>query len=127
MDLLALHVYHLDDGPLADDVIALLTEAGIGPEWRIERPNGDSNDILLPIELADGNKKLWEVRQEKLEVAVARLRKLRHDPIDTIRGMQLRTAMRIHTREFYLPLPADFVIECGRLGLEICVLNEAVG
>ena len=127
MNLLALHVYHLDDGPAADAVIALLAEAGVGPEWQIERPNGDGNDITLPIELDGGGKESWQVRQEKLELAVARLRKLRPDPIHAIRAMQLCTAMRIHTTEFYLPLPASFVKECGRLGLEICILNEAVG
>jgi hypothetical protein len=127
MNLLSLHVYHLDDGPDADAVIALLTQAGVGPEWQIERPDGKSNDISLPIELEDGDIKAWQVRQKKLEIAIARLRKLSPDPFDAIRGMQLRTAMRIHTREFYLPLPGNFVRECGRLGLEICILNEAVG
>ena len=123
MNLLALHVYHLDDGPDADDVIALLAEAGVGSDWRIERPNGDSNAVLLPIELDNGVTESWRVRQTKLEIAVARLRELRPGPISAIRGMQLKTAMRIHTREFYLPLPGDFVRECGRLGLEICILN----
>lgn len=127
MDLLALHVYHLDDGPEADAVIGLLTEAGVGSDWRIEGPDeDDSNGIIVPVEW-NGDTKSWQVRQGKLEIAVELLRKLRPGPLDTIRGMQLRTAMRIHTREFYLPLPASFVRECGRLGLEICILNEAVG
>jgi hypothetical protein len=126
MNLLALHVYHLDDGPEADAVIALLTEAGIGPEWHIERPN-EANAILLPIELQDRVDESWQVRQRKLELAVARLCMLRPEPLGAIRQMQLSTAMRIHTREFYLPLPANFVRECGRLGLEICILNEAAG
>jgi hypothetical protein len=126
MNLLCLHVYHLDDGPDADAVIAFLTQAGVGPDWHIERPDGESNGISLPIELDDGETESWRVRQKKLEIAVGRLCKLRSDPINAIREMQLRTAMRIHTREFYLPLPSNFVRECGRLGLEICVLNEAV-
>ncbi len=125
MNLLALHVYNLDDGPETEAVIALLTEAGVGSEWQIERPNEATNAIFLPIEFHDGGAQSWQVRQKKLELAVTRLRKLRPDPIGAIRGMQLSTAMRIHTREFYLPLPANFVRECGRLGLEICILNEA--
>lgn len=124
MELLALHVYHLDEGPETDAVVALLVEAGVGLDWVIERPNDDSNAILLPIEMDGGNKESWQVRNEKLELAVARLRNLWADPINAIREMQLRTAMRIHTTEFYLPLPAGFVSECGRLGLEICILNN---
>ena len=126
MDLLALHVYHLDDGPEADAVIDLLSKAGVGSEWQIERPSDDNNAILLPIELHSGGDETWQGRKRKLKTAVNRLRKLHPDSISDIRGMQLSTAMRIHMNEFYLPLPSDFVRECGRLGLEICILNEAV-
>ena|SRR5215203_3853185 len=107
MNLLALHVYHLDDGPEADDVIALLAEAGVGSEWQIERPNEDTNAIFLPIDLDNGGGELWQVRQKKLAIAVARLRKLRPNRIEAIREMQLSTAMRIHTRSFTYrcPLP----------------------
>jgi hypothetical protein len=127
MNLLALHVYHLDDGPDTDAVIALLAEAGVGPEWQIQRPTEETNAILLPVDLDGAGRKLWQVRQQKLEKAVALLSMLQPAPIDDIRASHLSTAMRIHTTEFYLPLPANFVKECSRLGLEICILNEAVG
>src|SRR5262245_12414454 len=124
MNLLALHVYHLDDGPEADAVIALLTQAGVSSEWAIERPTEETNGIFVPVELNGGGPEAWQVRQQKLEKAVVLLSKLKPVPIGDIRASGLQTAMRIHTREFYLPLPANFVKECGRLGLEICILNE---
>ncbi len=126
MNLLALHIYHLDDDEEADAVIALLTDAGVELDWKIERPNEDTNAILLPITLDDDGTEPYQIRLKKLEIAVARLRNLRPEPISAIRELDLDTAMRIHTSEDYLPLDSDFVRECGRLGLEICVFNEGV-
>jgi hypothetical protein len=125
MNLLALHIYHLDDGPEADAVVALLTEAGVTKDWPIERPNEEANDVSLPIELDDKGVESHQLRQAKFEMAVDRLSRLRPEPISQISKMRLSIAMRIHTKEFYLPIPADFVRECGRLGLEICILYEA--
>ena len=59
----------------------------------------------------------------KLAAALELLRSISPDTLDKIRDLRLDTAMRIHTPEFYLPLPSEFVRECGRLGLDICILN----
>ena len=114
MNELAFHVYHLDDGPEADAVIAFLTDAGIGSKWRIERPTDETNSILIPIELESNSAHCPPFDPPNLEKAVAFLRTLRPEPLAAIRAMQLSTAMRFHTRGFLLQLPTDFVNECGR-------------
>jgi hypothetical protein len=121
---LSLHVYHLDEGPEADEVVALLTEAGVSAA--IDRPTAESNAILVPVILDPTGLEEWQVRQAKLVAGIELLRRLRPEPLKAARALGLATAARIHTPEFYLPLPAEFVRECGRLGLEICVLNESV-
>lgn len=121
---LSLHIYHLDEGPEADEVVALLTRAGVVSD--IERPTLESNAIFVPVACDATGREEWQVRQAKLAAGTELLRRLRPGPLEAVRGLGLRTAARIHTPEFYLPLPAEFVRECGRLGLEICVFNESV-
>lgn len=124
MTQLALHVYHLDDDSFADHVVHCLKEAGVARDWKIERPTDATNAILLPVDPDEDDSDSWEDRNRKIEIAVDYLRRMRPEPLDVIRESGLRIAMRVHTREAYLPLPVEFVRECGRLGLQICILNE---
>lgn len=123
MELLALHIYHLDDGEESDKIIKLLKSTGIEKKWNIEPPSEETNAIFIPVELNAKNLESWKMRDKKLSRSLSLLSKLDKDVIDNIKSSGLSTAMRIHTDEFYLPLPGNFVAECGRLGLEICVFN----
>jgi hypothetical protein len=123
MDLLALHIHPLDDNEEADEIIALLTQAGLSSDWTIEKPTEATNALFVPVEIQSGALADWEIRQQKLEKALVLLRALQPATIAAIQECGLDVAMRIHTEEFYLPLPVAFVRECARLGLEICIFN----
>lgn len=122
-DSLSLHIYHLDEGAEADSVIELLEAAGIGNEWSIQRPTEASNAILVPILFEDVSLDEYALRMRRMRRSMDLLKALSKPNLDTIKGFGLSVAMRIHTSEYYLPLPEDFVRECGRLGLEICIFN----
>ncbi len=124
MDSLALHIYHLDEGEEADRVIQLLKPFGIGDKWPVERPTEQTNAIFVPVEIRDIATEVWEIRQQKLNKSLALLRALDRKTVDAIRALDLSVAMRVHTTEFFLPLESEFVSECGRLGLEICIYNS---
>ncbi len=123
MELLALHIYHLDDGDETDKIIELLKSSGVGSGWTIERPSEDTNAIFVPIEIDIGTMESFEIRQRKIIKSLSLLTELNKDGINRIKGFNLNVAMRIHTSEFYLPLPGEFVTACGQLGLEICIFN----
>ena len=120
MTEIALHIYHLDDNEEAEEIIQLLNQAGIGERWLIERPTEETNAIFVRVNVAESNDEEWKIRQRKFKKAVELLGDLDEETIHKIKGS---VAMRIHTPEFYLPIPAKFVWECGRLGLEICILH----
>lgn len=123
MELLGIHIHPLDDNEEADEIIDLLRRGGVSEEWVILRPDGESNSIFIPVEIVLGQLSEAHVRQAKLAKALGLLRALQPVTIGDVRSFGLEVAMRIHTRESYLPLPAEFVHECGRLGLDICVQN----
>jgi len=127
MEVLALHIRHLDDGPEANDVLQALRAAGLSDEWRIERPSEATNALWAHVEVEESGEEGWRCREAKLDKAVQLLGAL--DP-GALRALCQRTelglAMRIHSAENFIPLSAAFVQECGRLGLEILVVNEAV-
>jgi hypothetical protein len=127
MDLLALHMYHLDDDDEADQIIQLLKRNGLESQWRIERPNENTNAIFIPVLLDDGAlTETWQIRQAKFNKALGLLLALNQETINAIKNLGLRVALRIHTDEFYLPIPSDLVTACGNLGLEICILSKVV-
>ena len=125
MELLALHVCPLDDDSEADQVVQLLTKDGIPDTWRVERPTEATNGLFVPVELDLLPKEDWQIRQQKLAKSRKLLDKLKVETVRAIRAMGLGIAMRIHTQEFYLPLPWEFVSACGRLELEICIFNDS--
>src|SRR5262249_21513288 len=113
-----------DDGPESDAVISLLKDAGVGDDWTIQPPNGDTNAIFIPIPAETGKLESSAAMADPFKKAQQLLQALERPPIDSIKALSLSVAMRIVTSEFYLPLPEDFVRECGRLGLEICIFNS---
>lgn len=123
-DSLSLHAYHLDDDSEADVVIELLEAAGIGNEWSIQRPTEATNSILVPVLLDNASLDQRALEFRRLRRSLDLLKVMSKPNIDTIKSFGLSIAMRLHTSEFYLSLPEDFVHECGRLGLQICICNN---
>ncbi len=126
MELLALHIYHLDEGEEADRVVQILREGGLGPDWRIERPTEATNAIFVPAEVENEPGEGWQIREQKLARALVLLRALGRKAIEAIRALDLQVAMRIVTADWVLPLSAEFVAECARLDLGIFIVNTRV-
>jgi hypothetical protein len=125
MTQIAIHIYPLDDNEEAEEIIQLLNQVGIGERWVVERPTEETNSILVRVNVAEASNQESKVREQKWERAIFLLGELDKETIHKIKGMDVDVAVRIHTPESYLPIPAEFVSECGRLSLEICIFNQA--
>lgn len=123
MEFLGLHIHHLDDGEEADKIIQMLRLSGVDGRWSIKRPTDETNSIIIPVNISNTFAEDWRTRQQKINESIKLLQVLNKKTIDIIKELGLNVAMRVHTKETYIPFSEEFVKECGRLGLEICVLN----
>ncbi len=114
--LLALHIYPLDNDEECDKIIEILKK-DIGDVWTIEKPTSETNAIFMPIKSKRDD-------QKKLLDTTKLLKHLNKKTIDSIKNYDLSISLRIHYNGLYLSLPDFLIKECGRLGIEINILNE---
>ena len=77
-------------------------------------------DALRLVQAVRSHKMLGILKSAPGNVAINQ--EIRSKDIDNVKiGWLLRGPHK--SSEYYLPLPEDFVRECGRLGLEICIFN----
>lgn len=117
MELLAIHIHPVD---FPEEIFSILREH-IGRDWPMRH---EHNGVFVEV-VCDETGDLWQVRQAKLEKSMPLMRMLDKRTIDRIRELAPGCDMRIVTAEDYIPLPASFVAECGRLGMGICIMNTA--
>jgi len=122
MEFLGLHISPLDEGEECDRVISLLRR-DVTNSWTIEKPTEKTNAIFVPIKIKNRNYEPGELCERKLKKSLKLLKSIKKTTINSIKKFDLDVAMRIHTEEFYLSLSWEFVKECGRLNLEIDVMN----
>lgn len=117
INLLALHIYHLDNNEECEKIINLLKRDNIDKRWKVELPTEETNAIFVYIKSKKNDK-------EKFKDVLNLLRSLNERTIDSIKKHSLSVALRIHHDNFYLSLPDFLIKECGRLGIEINLLYE---
>ena len=121
MKFLGLHIHHLDEGDLADEIVEILKSKLTSENWVIERPTEETNAIFVPVDVGDTDKKSYLISSQKFDRAVILLQQLTTETITAIRATGLSVQMRIHSDEGLLPIPASFVAACGRLNLGIYI------
>ena len=121
MEFLGLHIHHLDEGELADEIVVILKSTLTSESWVIERPTEETNAIFIPVDVDNTDKESYLICSQKSDRAVILLQQLTRETITAIRAMGLSVGMRIHSDEGLLPIPASFVAACGRLNLGIYI------
>lgn len=118
-----LQIHHLDDGEEADEIISIIEQKHLPNNWLIERPTEESNSVLIQYVQNETFNLEYVERDFLFNKAVELLMSIDVEQIEKIKVHQLGVILKIITNEFALPIPADLLGECGRLKIDIYVLN----
>ncbi|HVN16098.1 MAG TPA: hypothetical protein VMT73_10200 [Anaerolineales bacterium] len=118
-----LQIHHLDDGEEANEIIAVLKKKRMADSWMIQRPTEESNSVIVEY---IGNEKIepeYVKRNFLFDKATELLISMEREQIEKIKEYHLGVMLKIVTTEFALLIPSKLLGECGRLGVDIYVLN----
>ena len=123
MDLIGLHIH--PDLDVHDEILEILiNDSPSFLDDYNENDNIDGNGFLFEAKIREYlSFEDWEIRDARVKKMVSMLNGITPEAIKKIKALDLDVSLRIHNKEFLLPLHSDLVQACARLNIDIFILQ----